>query len=154
MWPFRDFADAVFDSSVNSGSFLSLLQQTPDTFAESCDSDFHASLVPTEFRLFKCPSAKNLLQISDNLLWTQPQTKGRVWSFLSRSYHFQKITVTSLCIAAAGLGRLWSHLIWILQGEKEHRVFDLQGETRSADGLKWRSWRLSDRMGADEAELS
>lgn len=71
-----------------------------------------------------------------------------------RSYHFEKITVTSLCIAAAGPGLLWSGLIWILQGEKEHTVFDLQGKTCCADGLKWRSWRLLDRMGADEAELS
>lgn len=85
----------------------------------------------------------------------QPQTKKRqsLESFC-RSYHFEKITVTSLCIAAAGPGLLWSGLIWILQGEKEHTVFDLQGKTCCADGLKWRSWRLLDRMGTDEAELS
>lgn len=86
----------------------------------------------------------------DNLLRSQRLWTHQVWSLYRRN-HCEKIYWNSLCIC-------WSSTLKLLNlntpGETRRRVFDLQGKTQCADGPLCSSWRLLDRMGADEAELS
>lgn len=146
----RSCVKCVFRSPTQTYSFI---RDKPLPCVCTCKSSTSCSLVPPGFRLFKCTAAefRQPTQNTPTVNTTSDEKRPSLESFC-RSYHFEKITVTSLCISPSLTLKLLS--FEYSRGETEHRVFDLQGKTRRADGLQWRSWRLLDRMGADEAELS